>query len=370
MRTTRTIPATRTRMLMRFAAPSRLRDRLPRTRRGAVPGWLITVIAVTICILLLIAIAVPALNKARRGAYLIKDASQIREIHRNMLTYAEQDHGVLPTPGRFKPHRSGRDGAEHSGPAEENPRQNTTRNLYAMMIALEYFNPDLLVSEWDTNPNIQICTNYDFDRYQPADDVFWDGDVPGPVPDEAAGNFFTRLDGSDGLPCHASYHHLVLTGIRRTARWRATASYEHVHMGNRGTNLGVTEGREFTHSYAMGHSGRKEPWMNLVFASNHTETVRSFYPSLVTYQPDHPDGKLTRDNIYAAEFDDAGGRIGPFGNLASGDAFLAMVHRVNRDLPGDADAVIYREPLAPSPQAARRSPWSPRSAGTGGASGS
>jgi prepilin-type N-terminal cleavage/methylation domain-containing protein len=320
-----------------------------KNRRGFTLIELLVVIAI---ISLLIGLLLPALAKARRNAATIKDASQLREIHRSMLTYAAGDRDILPLPGRLNRRRDPFTQQQLPGVGPENPLKNTTRHLYSMMIAQEYFNTDILIGPTEANPIINECKVYDYTQYNPAADIYWDGDVGGSGGDGAAnsgGNFWTQLNGAGTGVCHASYHHLVLLGNRKRTKWRNTSASTDPHLSSRGSNLGVFEGEQYTRSYTLLlHGGRREWVGNVVFADNHTERQSSFFPSLVSYEPNVPMGQLTRDNIFRAEFNDFGGNAGgTFGNLQSGDTFLAMTNTIIA-LGENVTGNIFAEQLTPN----------------------
>jgi len=50
-------------------------------------------------IALLVGLLLPALAKAQRNARTMKDATQIKEIHKSFLTFAQGNKGKLPIPG-------------------------------------------------------------------------------------------------------------------------------------------------------------------------------------------------------------------------------------------------------------------------------
>ncbi|MCZ6734451.1 MAG: hypothetical protein O7C65_01515 [Planctomycetota bacterium] len=210
----------------------------------------LSVIAALLCVVILFAIALPLANRYRRDRLFIKDSAQLKEIHQAWITFAHEYKGRYPVPGlidrRPDPILGDMDG---TGP--EDSSLNTTANLYSAMIAQDYFNPDTFISTFERNPAVEQYKDYDYNAYDPANDVYWDP------------NFVADLETGSNV----SYAHVPLVGDRLVLQWRNTSGANVAVVGNRGPADGVAS--------ADSYSCRKDgSWRgNLVFNDNHLETL-------------------------------------------------------------------------------------------------
>ncbi|MHC4415122.1 MAG: type II secretion system protein [Planctomycetota bacterium] len=285
---------------------------------------LIELLVVIAIIALLVGLLLPALAKSRVTAASVKDSAQIKEIHRAFLTFAAGHGGKLPTPGLLNRKADPFLGqVPHCGP--ENHQENTSAGLYSSMIAQEYFNTDILIGPTEVNPVVVKDTDYDYSRYSPAEDEYWDRafamDIWGSPPAREA---------------NCSYAHMGICGDRESVKWRDTQASGDPVLGTRGTKEGVGPGDpEYDRSPTLLLHGGRRQWVgNICFNDNHLEMLGSFYPQLTTYEPANSVLGPQKDNIFAAEFDD-----NPNGNEASADAWLVIARKAFAD--GHRIAVAY-----------------------------
>lgn len=248
--------------------------------RGFTLVELLVVIAI---IALLVGLLLPALAKAQQAARETKDATQIKQIHTGMLSYAAKDKsGRLPIPGYIDRCLTA---TTPPTPAGEDPTQNSTQNLYSCMIASEYFKPDLCVGPTEVNPVVVEkgkggTAPYNFNAYNPGTGVYWDT------------SFTANINAALGAgTSNTSYAHLALFGLRKESNWRSTQDASRPLLGTRAPTLqanGAWDANPTTGSaasYATLLIGpKKEWWGNLVYADNHVDLTKSFYPEGVAFE--------------------------------------------------------------------------------------
>ena len=275
---------------------------------------LIELLVVIAIIALLVGLLLPALAKAQRNARTMKDATQMKEIHKSFITFSNGNNGKLPIPGlinRGQYEQQGIPGlGQIPGYGPEEPRRNNTQNLYSAMIAQEYFNTDILIGPTEVNPIVVEDLDYDFAMYAPANDTYWDPDFECNIWAEPGQGFF----------CNASYAHEAICGDRKTLKWRDTQDSTYPIIGTRGVERGVQAGDpKHDQSPTLQLHGAKKLWIgNIVFADNHTDQIENFYPAQTTYEPiDGSSGPL-KDNIFDYEFEH------PTDPRAASDAWLVI----------------------------------------------
>ncbi len=229
----------------------------------------------------------------------VKDASQLAEIHQAMVIFANEWGGLLPRPGLINRLPVELDGQlrQIPGRGEEDISLNTTANLYSSLIAQNYFAPTLVISPVERSPEVSVRGSYDYNQYDPAEDVYWDPQFKADL-----------LSGS-----HTSYAHLLLFGKRVDAQWRDTMDPKFPVLGNRGPKGGKLD----PSSYTCGPHGN---WAgNVVYNDNHVEFEVTTTPSGLFFQS----GEARKpDNIFA--IDD-----GPRGR----DAVLTFTKRMTASGP-------------------------------------
>ncbi len=287
---------------------------------------LIELLVVIAIIALLIGLLLPALAKARRNAASLKDKTQISMIHKSALTFAEDNKGRLPTPGLINrladtPAPPGVGTQPGIGP--ENFIKNTTANLYASQVAQNFYNTDILLGVTEVNVLFKMMQDYNFQAYKPSADTYWDGDTG----DGSGAN--ARFLGDPQTGSNVSYAHMQLCGARKRNNWKNDQNSGTPVFGTRGTggtvnaspNGGAQTGNDYDKSPTLELHGPKQQWVGHVcFNDNHTDTLNNFYAPLCVYYPQNAIAQ-TRDNIYAAEFND----YPSFGSFqGSNDAWMGM----------------------------------------------
>jgi prepilin-type N-terminal cleavage/methylation domain-containing protein len=270
---------------------------------------LIELLVVIAIIALLISLLLPALAKAQRNARSMKDKAQLKQIHQSFIVWSNDNDGVLPTPGLVDRGPDPFSNNQHiPGNGPENFIENSSANLYSLMIMQEFFNTDLVIGPTEQNPVVSEYKGpngiggYNYGSYDPSSsdsDQYWDPD------------FSADLQGDTNNECNTSYYHLLLDGQRKKNRWRNSSSESDVLLSSRAPYDGALPSGdnpdEYNRSYTILLHGSKQEWVgNIVYADNHTDTVTTYFPPLVSYEPREQgsEDRLLRDNVFQAEFDD------------------------------------------------------------------
>lgn len=316
-----------------------------------------------LCVAPVLCSLVWAIGHARRSdtsdPRFLLDAERQRTIHTAMLLFSGNDiTRALPTPGRinrFTDPVYGR--VPYAG--QRNFRKNSTGHLFSALIAQRYLDPAVLISPGEANPVVaefgakedDAADTYDYDAYQPADDIYWMGDTADPLevsvgtpPIGYANQIFrakiNRPVTSNGKS-HVSYAHLTLDGQRRAA-WSAFADHTTVHLGTRGTKNGITVGDEFDLSPTLGFFGPPNVWMgNICRGDGRVEALvvasgGQFGLEGVTYTCTDT---TVSDNIFEAEFSDCGNDLED--GYQQGDARLAQSEVVVEGSDGNPKVLAY-----------------------------
>lgn len=307
--------------------------------RGFTLVELLVVIAI---IALLVGLLLPALAKAQQSARETKDATQLKQIHTAMLSYAVGDKsGRLPLPGYINRCVTS---TTPPVPTTENPTLNTTANLYSCMIAQDYFKPNLCISPVDLNPIVVEkgkggTTPYNYNAYNPGANppVYWDT------------TFTANIAATIGSgTSNTSYAHLALFGLRKDVNWRSTNDATKPLLGTRPPKLLANGGWDpapngSAASYPTMMIGpKKEWWGNLVYADNHVDLTKSFWPEGVVFECGNS-GPSVKDHIFiiGTSFNSPGclkqGCVATCGSSAStanvpnsgGDTWMGFWNNVN-----------------------------------------
>ena len=263
-----------------------------RKNRGFTLVELLVVVAI---IALLIGLLLPALAKANRAAKTLQDNSNLAQVHKGFLTYANTDsRGNLPIPGLISRAAVPSVGFV-PGQGAERQELNLTANLYSSMVAFKYIQTDILFSPVEENPVVKEMTNYNFQSFNPAatTPTFWDPNF--------RANIHLAADGNTNNVSNTSYSHLAIVGDRKKLYWSNKAGSTRPVLGNRAPHNGAVNGDNYRLSYTLLFHDPLETWEgNVVYGDGHVNLEKSVIPDTVQYECGNT--PLRKDNIYAADF--------------------------------------------------------------------
>jgi len=321
----------------------------PETAMQKSRGFTLVELLVVIAIIaLLIGLLLPALAKARASARTTKDASQMNQVHKGMLIYANSDRdNELPIPGKYFACWYELNGNTYYGRfGEERNNVNNSHNLYSMMVAQEFFKPAILIGPTEVNEKVMRDDDYDYTFHNPSANTFWDASFTSSIDGNAqehAGTYGENASpgisswGCEARPedqCNSSYAHLAIHGgdgdghanLRRTRHWVNYSKTGIPVICTRGTSGGdVTNAARYDRSPTLRLHGSEKQWEgNICFADNHMKYVKNFFPSDYHCQGN---GGLVPDNLFAAEpeMQDCSGS--GFPRQWEGDSWCGVVKR-------------------------------------------
>ena len=325
---------------------------------------LIELLVVIAIIAVLIGLLLPALAKAQRNAKTAKDANNVSQIHKAFITFAtgESPEGKLPLPGLINRRRAvlGATQVNMQGQGGEDFNKNNTGSLYSACIARNLFNGDVLISPNESNPYVLECKDYRYAQYDPAADLYWDGDAVTPAsstpggPPAAPTATDGMFDASSGFKCsfsgvdkmNTSYAHMALAGARKKLYWTPSADSTKAVLGSRGPYNGCItwpvsgvspvpnfNTDNYKKSYTLEMHGSPKEWEgNICYADNHTEFTANFYPNQSAYTCGDMAGPRN-DNIFAPDFPGSN-----CGGISEGDAWTAIFSGIGADASALAPA--------------------------------
>ena len=295
---------------------------------------LIELLVVMAIIALLLGLLLPALAKARATARQVKCGTQVQQIHKAWVTKGtDSPRGTFPLPGEVN-----RIGAL-PGRGNEDEAKNSHANLYSLCVAQQFISPQILVSPSESSGNVGVCSNYDYNKYKPADDIYWDGDAKN---DSSNTGVDGNLKADLTTLSSTSYAAMPLLmknstskiACRRDLQWKvgATSGSRFPIIGNRGVKNGATNTDDYTNSKTLEIHGAKNEWDgNVCYNDDHVVFTRTFTPEGMVCvnggtQPPPGDtscgttpGTMGLDNIFKAD-----------GVVTDGetDSYLAIVKKL------------------------------------------
>ena len=315
-------------------------------RRNKKPGFtLIELLVVMAIIALLLGILLPALNKARSKARQVKSATQLSQIHKGLVTFASDEDGIFPTPGRIA--RLQYNGNFVPGKGEEDYQANNHANMYSAMIQRNFVSPQILICPAEVNSRCVVDADYNYEEYRPLQGQYWDMNAESQGELDPEGDWNTSGFASNlGDECNVSYATMALVGKRKKDQWRDGMDSSFVVIGTRGPgdnssgttySVGGLDGSTpdislYEQSQTIGiFGGREEHFGNQCFNDGHIEYNNTFTPDGHKRWEDSS-GEYFEDDIYVNE-DLTPSSNNP--NNVGKDAFICMIYAIENNSPDD-----------------------------------
>lgn len=244
----------------------------PTRRTGRAGFSLVGMLITLVCVVVLFAVSMSALNKAVTGEGSVLPGT-VRSVEDQIALTALAQSLIANAPLGA---RDNRFIAPSALAPDGDPTLDTTANLYSAMIAARYTTPKQLISGNEYNPYVEVDDDYDYTAYQPAYGQYWDP------------SFMADLDDLSNV----SFAHMPLCGRRFDEAWQSRFDSTFPLLGNRGPKDGVMD----IGSYTLGADGK---WAgHLVFGDGHVAFVETFTPAGLVFEQD---GQTVADNIFAME---------------------------------------------------------------------
>ena len=181
-------------------------------------GFSIIELLVTVIILAVLAcVVIPMLSKSKLQAKQTRCAQQLRAISQGMQVWAQNNRGSYPLPSKL-------DASDDTVPQRAQAKD-TSSNIFAIMVQNRLCEASELVCPSESNPNITVCTDYQYQAPATAvrpDRALWD---------PAFSADFTAPRGG-----FVSYAHLQ-PSQDRIKRWGSTLATDEAIVADRGPQV-------------------------------------------------------------------------------------------------------------------------------------
>jgi hypothetical protein len=284
---------------------------------------------VVLLVVLLTGIFLPALHRARVGAFQIKDAAQVRETHKALVLWAQPNNDGYPVPSLLD-----RDDATVVVEGDASTK-NSSGAIFSVLVFNGLAEPELLLSPDEVNTLIRV--DADYVKVNPPSAANPSGARWDPA-FRAVPRRVARWTWHTG---NLSYAHLAPAGVGRASEWKNSLSSAYAVVGNRGpevrdatwnedfsiAEIRLVPGPTGTKSLTMLIHGSKNTWEgNIAYNDNHVSFETSMAPDGVLYRV-ITGGQTTDvgDCLFLDEADPASGT--PLPDTRDHNIFLGLFER-------------------------------------------
>ncbi len=302
---------------------------------------LIELLVVISIIALLIGILLPALGRARKNAQVLKDSTQLRQIHSGLAVWSTNNRDRYPIPSSVD--RDGyTEGMEINDPSQSDTlfwEKNRSAAMFSILIYNQNIVPEICVSP--SEPNGQIVIDDDY-RYTFADGsdmwpnnpdrALWDPyfrSVPARMGQPRAGSQKYRSGEAGVSTGNSSYAHTALIFARgRGGDWSNGFAANRAIMCDRGPLFSTQAGQagnnflttpqnniwelamgiEGVTSDTLRFAGNTKSWAgNVCYNDGHVNLENQPDPQTLTFvdQGSGQNNRQVRDNIFVDEVNQA-----------------------------------------------------------------